>query len=191
MEEKVNVKLGIAGAKGSFSEEAALYYCRNFDIEKYSLEYLVSVKRVLEMLEQGKIDLGVFPIENSNGGVVYESVKAISKHLFSIEKFFEIDVRHNFLVLPGKKKEDIKKVASHLQAIKQCRMYLKRKWPNIEIIEWSDTAEAARDLKEGKLEENTAVIAPKRSAEIYGLEIFEESIQDLKFNFTTFLAVRK
>ena len=70
-------------------------------------------------------------------------------------------------------------------------MYLKRKWPKVELVEWEDTAKAAEDLKNGKLPKNTAAIAPRRSAEIYGLDLIEENVQDLKFNFTTFLAVKK
>ena len=45
-------------------------------------------------MEEEKIDLGIFPIENSNGGIVYEAVQAMSKHLFNIKKIFEIDIRH-------------------------------------------------------------------------------------------------
>ena len=95
------------------------------------------------------------------------------------------------MVLPGKNTGDIQQISSHPQALKQCRMYLKRKWGKVELVEWQDTAKAAKDLKEGELPENSAVIAPKQSAELYGLEVLEEGIQDLKFNFTTFLAVSK
>ncbi len=115
----------------------------------------------------------------------------MAKHNFNIDNFFEVDIRHNLLVLPDAKIEDIDKIISHQQALKQCRMYLKRKWPNAEIVEWTDTAEAAKDLSQGKFSKNTAVIAPYVCAELYGLKVLEERIQDLKFNFTTFLAVSK
>jgi prephenate dehydratase len=59
------------------------------------------------------------------------------------------------------------------------------------LEEYEDTAQAAKDLGSGKLDVSVAVIAPKRCAELYGLEILEESIQDLKFNFTAFIAGRK
>lgn len=181
--------IGISGGRGSFSEEAAHYYCQKYKIENYDLAYLVSVEKVLSDLEKDGIDLGIFPIENSNGGIVYEAVYAMAKHNFKIERIFEIDIRHNLLVLAGTEKDDIKKIASHPQALKQCRMYLKRNWPNVQLIEWSDTAEAARDLSKGKLDSQTAVIAPYKCAELYNLKILEEGIQDLKFNFTTFLTV--
>jgi len=186
-----SIIIGVSGGKGSFSEEAALFYSQKYSIENYKIKYLISVERVLKNLDKGKIDLGVFPIENSNGGIVYEAVYAMARHNFKIEHFFEIDVRHNLLVKPGTKKSEIKKIASHDQALKQCRMYLKRKWPKVELIEWSDTAEAAKDLSRGKLSPDTAVIAPINCAQLYNLKILEGGIQDLKFNFTTFLAVKR
>ena len=138
-------KIGISGNVGSFSEEAANYYCHKNKIKDYELIYLVTVEDTLSSVVANKVDKGIFPIENSNGGIVYESVYAMAKYTFNIEKMFEIDVRHCLLTLPNKKVGDIKKIASHAQALKQCKMYLKRKWPNTELIEWSDTAQAAND----------------------------------------------
>lgn len=183
--------IGVSGAQGSFSEEAAEYYCYKNTIPEHELKYLVSVENVLTALDNGEINMGVFPIENSNGGIVYEAVYAMAKHTFNIEQLFEIDIRHNLIVMPGTQKEDIKKIASHDQALKQCKMYLKRVWPQAEIIQWEDTAKAVKDVKEGNLTPDTAAIAPKAAAKLYEMEILEEGIQDLKFNFTTFLAVTK
>jgi prephenate dehydratase len=183
--------IGVSGDKGSFSEEAAEYYVYKNALSDYELKYLISVENVLTALDKGEINMGVFPIENSNGGIVYEAVYAMAKHLFNIENLFEIDIRHNLIVKPGTKREDIKKIASHDQALKQCKMYIKRMWPAAEIIAWEDTAKAVKDLAEGKLTPDTATIAAKGAAKLYGMEILEEGIQDLKFNFTTFLAVTK
>lgn len=181
------VRVGIAGARGSFSEEAARAYAHRVHMKRYSLEYLISVERVLSDLEGGTIDLGVFPIENSNGGVVLESVHAMAKHRFSIKKIFEIDVHHNLLVKKGITADRIKVITSHDQAIKQCRMYLKRVWPAVKIREYADTAKAAEDLAKGALAASVAVIASRVAADLYGLDILEESIQDLKFNYTSFI----
>lgn len=181
------VKIGVSGSQGSFSEEAARHYCDNNNIKDYELAYLISADRVLEALTNKEIDKGVFPIENSNGGVVYEAVYAMSRYVFGIENMFEIDIKHCLLAQKGVNPGDIDMITSHLQAIKQCNMYLKRKWQNTEIKEYSDTAEAAKDLKSGELPSSCAVIAPQICAELYGLEVLEEGIQDLKFNFTTFV----
>jgi prephenate dehydratase len=182
------LKIGVSGNRGSFSEEAANYYCHKNKISDYEIVYLISVERVLKAYCNNEINKGFFPIENSNGGIVYEAVYAMSKYNFNIENIFEIDVRHCLLVKPGTNPGSINKVVSHQQGLRQCRMYLKRKWPEVDLEEYSDTAQAASDLRDGILNAQSAVIASRACAELYGLEILEEGIQDLKFNFTSFIA---
>jgi prephenate dehydratase len=182
------MRIGISGAKGSFSEEAARTYVRKLAIKKAQIEYLVSVENVLTALENGGVDLGIFPIENSNGGIVIEAVYAMAAHRFAIKKIFEIDVHHCLIVKNGATAGSIKRIVSHDQALKQCRMYLKRRWPKVKLEEYADTAKAAEDLASGTLPKSVAVIASRAAAEQYRLSILEESIQDLKFNYTSFIA---
>jgi prephenate dehydratase len=185
------MKIGIMGAKGSFSEQAGEVYLQQERMMTGELVPLVSAEVVLSAIEAGEVDKGIFPIENSNGGIVIEAVHAMAKHRFTIERMFDFDVHHMLLVRPGVTASHIKTITSHDQALKQCRMYLKRAWPEVEINEYKDTAAAAKALHDGELSDTTAVIAPRRCADLYGLEILEESIQDLKFNFTTFVVATK
>lgn len=185
-------KIGVMGAKGSFSEEAGRTYAKKHaKLRKFEILYLITAENVLSQLEKGAIDIGIFPIENSNGGIVLEAVHAMAKHNFHIKKMFEIDVHHNLLVKNGTKAESIKQIVSHDQAIKQCRMYLKRIWPNVKLGEYADTAKAAEDLANGKFPKTTAVIASRNAATTYKLKILDESIQDLKFNYTVFIAASR
>jgi len=184
-------KIGVMGAKGSFSEKAGEQYILDSALSEAQIVPLISAEAVLSAVESGTVDIGIFPIENSNGGIVIEAVHAMAKHRFSIERMFEIEVHHMLLVKPGQTASNITAVSSHDQALKQCRMYLKRVWPGADIVPYADTAKAAEDLSLGTIPETTAVIAPRRCAQLYNLEILEESIQDLKFNYTTFVvAVR-
>ncbi len=185
------MKIGIMGAQGSFSEKAGEDYIAQHYIRNAELVPLISAENVLTKLEEGKIDRGLFPIENSNGGIVIEAVHAMAKHRFEVERLFEIDVHHMLLAQQGVTASGITVIASHDQAIKQCRMYLKRVWPEVEIQQYADTAQAAKDLGAGALPKTTAVIAPRRCAELYELDILEESIQDLKFNYTSFVVARR
>lgn len=185
------MKIGIMGAEGSFSQEAAQTYIVKEGLKDTELAFLVSAENVLSSLENGEIDLGVFPIENSNGGIVIEAVHAMARHRFQVKKMFEIDVHQNLLVLPGTTADSITSITSHDQALKQCRMYLKRVWPGVDIQEYADTAKAAADLANGTLPKTTAVIASRTAAALYGLEILEESIQDLKFNYTSFVVAER
>ena len=185
------MKIGISGAEGSFSEEAARQYAKSAGYGDAEFVYLNFVERVLSALDAGEIELGIFAIENSNGGVVTEYLPAIAAHRFAIEKLFDLNVQHMLLVKPGTKKEDVKTIVSQNQAIRQCRMYLKRMWPQAEIKEYEDTAKAAEDIANGTLPASCAAIASRAAGEVYKLEILEESIQDLKFNVTTFIAAKR
>jgi len=175
------------GDFGSFSEMAGEMYINDNQISEAEIVPLISAQNVLSELEAGRIDKGIFPIENSNGGIVMEAVYAMAEHNFEIEKMFELDVSHNLLVKAGVTASEINKITSHDQALKQCRMYLKRRWPTADILPFKDTAAAAKALHDGELTADTAVIASKRAASLYGLDILEEAIQDLKFNYTTFV----
>lgn len=180
------------GARGSFSEEAGRTYAKKWLMnKKFTIEYLVTAENVLSSVESGSVDVGIMPIENSNGGVVIEAVYAMAKHRFQIKKMFEIDVHHCLLVKNGATAGSIKTIVSHDQALKQCRMYLKRRWPKVKLQEHADTAKAAEDLAAGKLPKSCAVVASRAAAEAYGLSILEESIQDLKFNYTSFIVAAK
>ncbi len=183
--------IGVSGVRGSFSEEAARTYAHKAGLKSYKIDYLVTVENVLAALEAGDITLGIFPIENSNGGIVIEAVHAMAKHRFHIKKLFEIEVVMNLLVKKGTTSEKIKRILSHDQALKQCRMYLKRKWPKVKVEEYPDTAKAAEDLAKGVLPATVAVIASRAAATLNKLDILEESIQDLKFNYTSFIVASK
>jgi len=185
------IKVGVMGARGSFSEKAGEDYIANNNIVKAEIVPLINAESVLNAVESGEVDKGIFPIENSNGGIVIEAVHAMAAHRFTIETMFEFDVHHMLLVKPGTKASDVTTICSHDQAIKQCRMYIRRVWPEAEVMPYADTAMAAKDLGEGKLSETTAVIAPGRCADLYNLEIMEKSIQDLKFNYTSFVVASK
>ena len=185
------MKLGVMGARGSFSEQAGEEYIRLEKLAAAEIVPLITAENVLSSLQNGEIDRGIFPIENSNGGIVIEAVHAMAKHRFVIERMFEIDVHHNLLVRPGVTASHVRTITSHDQAIKQCRMYLRRAWPDADIEVYKDTAAAAKALHDGELPDTTAVISPRRCADLYGLEILEASIQDLKYNYTTFISAKR
>lgn len=185
-------RVGVMGIRGSFSEEAAGEYARDNSLGEFQLVELISTEGVLRAVEQGDVDLGIFALENSNGGVVYESVYAMASFRFRVEDLFEIDVNHTLLGHPSLSSRDtIDRIASHQQALRQCRMWLRHNFPTTLTTEEADTAQAARMLASGALPPTTAVIASERCAELFGLRVLERRIQDLKFNFTTFVAATR
>jgi prephenate dehydratase len=186
-----DINVGVMGGRGSFSEQAGERYLKEYSTVPGIIMPLISAENVLRALTEGSIDRAIFPIENSNGGIVIEAVHAMAKYQFTIERMFELDVHHMLLVKPGIAAAHITAISSHDQALKQCRMYLKRRWGDADILPYADTAKAAEDLGNGVLLDTTAVIAPRNCATLYGLEILEESIQDLKYNYTMFVVAAR
>ena len=180
------LKIGVSGDAGSFSEEAGKLY---MDRESLNAElvYSIDMEGVLASLERGEINLGIFPVVNSQGGLVHQAFVAMGRHNFTLKDELWLEVQQCLLVLPGLTHKEIKNIATHPQAVLQCQRYIKREFPDAKIIEWADTAKAARDLKAGLLPAATAVIAPARAAGLYGLEILERNIQDMRPNLTTFI----
>ena len=184
-------KVGIQGLEGSFSEQAAKFYCNKFDIQDFELAYLVSSMNVLNGLNSNEIDVGIFAMENAQGGVVIESVKALAENNCKIIDMFYVEISQNLMVKDSISLGEIEEIHSHEQALKQCKDYLAEKFWSKKLVETDDTAKSAQDLASGKLGDNVAVIASKQSAEKYGLNIVDHDIHDLKKNLTLFLAVER
>ena len=181
------MKIGIMGALGSFTEQAALQFVQQTNLTDTTIVPLVEITAVLQAIENGEVDMVVFPIQNSLSGIVESSMHGMSQHLFTITDFFEMEVNQNLLVLPGTTSTQINQITSQRPALGQCTSYLQRAWNGTTITEYVDTAKAAADLANGTLSPDTAVVASARAAELYNLEILEPAIQDLKHNLTTFV----
>ena len=184
-------KVGIQGLEGSFSEQAAKFYCNKFDIQDFELAYLVSSMNVLNGLNNNDIDVGIFAMENAQGGVVIESVKALAENNCKIIDMFYVEISQNLMAKDSISLGEIEEIHSHEQALKQCKDYLAEKFWSKKLVETDDTAKSAQDLASGKLGDNVAVIASKQSAEKYGLNIVDHDIHDLKKNLTLFIAVER
>ncbi len=74
MSARARTRVGIQGAQGSFSEEAALAFCDRHGIDDYELVYLITSARVLQAIDDGDVDYGIMAMENAQGGVVIESI---------------------------------------------------------------------------------------------------------------------
>jgi len=184
------IKLGVSGDKGSFSEQAGLLYAQTVGLNP-TLVYLTDMEKTLAAVSAGKIDIGIFPVVNFRGGLVKMAFTAMGKYLFTPIDEVWLDVRQCLLAAPKTKASQIKKIVSHPQAIAQCERFLQKNFSSAKLIEWEDTAKAAKDLAKGKLDKSSAVIAPERSAAIYGLEIIAKNIQDNHPNLTVFIVAKR
>jgi len=184
-------RVGIQGAEGSFSEEAALEFCQRHGIEDIELVYLITSAGVLEAVEAEEVDIGIMAMENAQGGVVIESMIALAEYRCKILEMFHIHVEQCLLGKPGMPIGDISHIHSHPQALRQCREYLADKFWSRPLIQEEDTAYAAKRLADETLPDTAAVIGSRRCGELYGLDVLAAGIQDLKNNLTLFLGVGK
>lgn len=183
-------RLALSGVAGSFSEEAALIYAQRVGINP-ELVYSVDMEGVLQDMDDGKADWGIFPVVNSRGGLVQMAFRAMGKHTFELHDELWMEVHQCLMAQEGTTHADIRQIVTHPQAIAQCERYLRKEFPEVKLVDWEDTAKAAEDLAAGKFDSHTGVIAPARSAQIYGLELLAKGIQDNHPNLTTFIIVHK
>ncbi len=187
--------IGIQGGPGSYNEEASRTACakHNLDCE---VVYLYTTEGVLKSLNEGLIDRGVFAIQNSIGGIVHESIKAMGQYEYEVVDLFDIPVNHCLYILKGTNIENLTSIMSHPQAVAQCKETIKTQYPNVRTEsgegDMIDTATAAKALADGALPDTTGVLASKACADLYpNLEIADRGMQDRPDNVTSFLLVKK
>jgi len=175
------VKIAYAGEPGAFAEEAARMLP---DAEPVSC---ASFAAVFEAVEKGAAERGVVPLHNSRAGMVEEVVRLLARSPLQVADRLALRVRQNLLTLPGVRLKDIRRVASHPQALAQCSNLLKRHdW---ELLPRSSTSGAARHLSEDQ-DRGCAVIASATAARLYGLSVIAAGIEDDPENTTRFVVLR-
>lgn len=176
--------MAIQGELGAFSHEAAERMqpgCRIVPCAR-SLE-------VFDRLDNRSVDLAVIPIENSLAGSVLEHFDLLLAREVFVQREFRLRIVHNLIAVPGVKVADLRRVYSHPVALDQCREFF-RLHPKIEPVSFYDTAGSVKHIMAEKLRD-TAAIASKRAAGVYGGRILKAGVEDNKQNFTRFFLVRK
>lgn len=186
---------GIQGGRGSFNEQALGDYTRRHDITALETSYLFTTENVLTALDKSEIDFGQFAMHNSIGGLVQESLEAVSRHTFTIVESFSIPIAHCLMKRRDVPFENIKTFMSHPQVFKQCRQTLAKKYPGFQLVsgeeELIDHARAAAELTTDNLDPQTAILGPAVLATVYNLAIIDQDLQDEQNNRTTFLLIKK
>ncbi len=170
------------GERGAFSEEAIYQHfgsqvdplpCRTFE-------------EIFVAIEEGRAEYGVLPVENAVAGSINKAYDLLLSHDLRVAGEIYLHVRHYLMAMPGTQIEDIRRVRSHPQALAQCEDFISaHRW---HPEPWYDTAGSAKDLAEHP-EPDLAIIASKLAAEIYGLNILAENIQDMRWNITRFFVI--
>lgn len=169
------------GEPGAYSEEAARQQLGD-EIETLPCH---AFEHIFAAIEQGRADLGVLPVENSSAGSINKSFDLLLEHDLRVQGEILLRVRHCLLTTPGQAHQ-ITHVRSHPQALAQCEGFLNRH--NYVAVPWYDTAGSAKDLAANP-EPGVAVIASKLAATSYDLEVVQEGIEDIPFNYTRFFVI--
>ncbi|KAK7363753.1 hypothetical protein VNO77_05908 [Canavalia gladiata] len=178
------VRVAYQGLPGAYSEDAALKaypQCETVPCDDFEAAF--------KAVELWLVDKAVLPIENSVGGSIHRNYDLLLRHRLHIVGEVQLLVNHCLLGLPGVRKEELKGVVSHPQALDQCETMLS----DLGVIKIGahDTAAAAQTVASNCTRE-TGAIASSRAAKIYGLDVLAERIQDDDDeNITRFLVLAR
>src|SRR5713101_1362993 len=139
-------------------------------------------------ISAGEAELGMIPIENSVAGRVADIHHLMPDSGLHIIAEHFMPVRHQLLAPKGARLGDIKTVESHVHALGQCRKVIHKL--GIKPIVAADTAGSAREVAEAG-DKTRAAIASRLAAEIYGLDILAEDIEDEDHNSTRFIVLSR
>ena len=143
---------------------------------------------VFRGVEEGYLDLGVVPVENSLEGAVTQVNDLLTTTNLNVTGEAKVTVNHCLLATEATDYREIRIVYSHPQALAQCREFLMRN--KLEQRPFYDTAGAAKMLAREN-PKAAAAIASALSAELYDLEIVKEGIEDGPSNSTRFLLLSR
>lgn len=176
------VRVVFQGAEGAYSQAAMDQYFGK-EINSFHVD---TFRDAMSAIEEGSADFAVLPIENSTAGIINDVYDLLVEFENYIVGEQIIKVEHCLLGVPGTKIEDIETVYSHPQSLMQSAKFLsERSWRQISM---QNNAFAARKVAEDQ-DKTQAAIASKYAAEIYGLEVLQQGVNQSSTNSTRFIIV--
>ena len=177
-----DLKIAYLGPEGTWTHQAAIKkFGHSVNYNPHS-----SFAEVFDDVARRRADYGVVPIENSTEGAVSHTLDLFVDSTLRICAQILLRIENNLLAaIP---RENITTLYSHPQVFGQCKNWILRHLPDAELVEVSSTTKAAHLAKE-KASEGAAALGGKLAAELAGLEVLEESIQDRATNTTRFLVI--
>src|SRR6202140_3665199 len=175
------LKVAFLGPEGTFTQAAVLKHFGS-SVRAFPLP---AIDEVFHEVEGGIADFGVVPIENSSEGTVNHTLDMFLSSGLKICGEVELRINH-YLMGKMSGTDEVKRICAHPQALAQCRGWLETQLPDAERVAVSSNAEGARRARD---ERGTAAIASRAAAEIYGLNLLANEIEDRPDNTTRFLVV--
>jgi prephenate dehydratase len=176
-------RIAYLGPPGTFTEEAALLYDETAQLIPFP-----SIPAVAVAVDSGMAEEGVVAIENSIEGSVTDTLDLlIHESRVLIKKELVLPIEHQLLAKPGTESSAVKVIFSIPQALAQCRRFIERCFPKVEVVAALSTAAAVEEMMGSS--HPAAAIGSRRAAQIYGAETLAQGIQDQASNVTRFVVL--
>jgi prephenate dehydratase len=176
--------IAFQGSNGANSNLACRQFYPDFEAKAFA-----SFKDVFKAVDNGEVAFGMIPLENSYAGRVSEIHNLLQDYDLSIVAEHFLPITHNLCALEGAEIQDVKEVLSHPQALMQCQNNLEQL--GVKIREFSNTAKAAEFVAQSG-DKTKAALCSKMAADLYGLKIIKENLQDSgNDNVTIFIVIAK
>lgn len=183
-EAKPHPSVAVQGIEGSYGHAAAKQLFKNG-----SISYYAAFHEVFEAVENGDVDYGIIPVENSTAGEVAANMELLERHGVFICKTTKVECAHVLAAKRGVSESDIKILFGHEQAIRQCESYISGRG-DLTVIPYHNNASAAQMVAENPSME-LGCICSAECAEMHGLEIVKKQIATDPNNCTRFICIAK
>jgi prephenate dehydratase len=143
---------------------------------------------VFTAVRDGAADLAMIPIDNSSAGRVADIHHLLPDSGFHIIAEHFLRIRFSLLGVPGATIGQLRVVRSHVHALGQCRRVIRDH--GLRAVVTGDTAGAAREVAEAA-DPSQAALSPPLAAQIYGLDVLAEDVEDTDHNTTRFVVLSR
>lgn len=179
-------RVGFLGPRGTFAEDALL---TQPDLEAAEQVPLRTVPHVITAVEEGEVDIGLVPLENSIDGTVTVTLDTLAFDTdLLIQREVDLPISLHLCAKEGIGLADVRTVISHPSPLGQCRAWLAAKLPEADVLAANSTADAAVQVA-ASATGDLASIGTVRGADLAGLQVLATEIEDHPENETRFVVV--
>ena len=171
-------RVALLGPAGTFTHEAA----RQLFGDGADYAALSTIDAVFDAVRLGDAPRGVVPIENSTEGSVTQALDCLLEGGVSIAGEHVLEIAQCLASSAGDLAR-IERVYSHPQAFAQCRRWLSENLPGAARVDVASTAAA---IRQGADDPRGAAIGSRFAAELHGVPVLRERVNDVEHNATRF-----
>ncbi|THB78020.1 MAG: 3-deoxy-7-phosphoheptulonate synthase [Desulfobacteraceae bacterium] len=178
-------RVAFIGEYGAYSHKASQGYFSD-EVEAVPMS---TFRAIFKAVEDNRVEYGIVPLENTLSGSIHENYDLLQSHDLHIVGETTLRVKHHLIAHENTDISGIKRILAPPPAFSQCRNYLDQ-YPDIELVPVQATASAVKQVKESG-DREAAAIGSSMAADIFGMMVLEEAIEDNPRNYTRFAIVSK